>query len=297
MRKPPNILYGVDETPPIGVSVLSGLQHVGLMANFLVYPMLVAQAAGSSPEVAAALVNMTLIALAVFIADDLVLWIPGLILDVRANGGGNGVTWGTQAPWKAPCRHLAKNRAANCWIVGSAQRYSENHTGGLRPMTVVAFQFSAFQRTTSTLGDGGMKHSRSTRTPLGQVQTISRRACSITSRWRTRSPGKSGGQVQCQLADRFGTRAGPPVVAGRRALTQLAHPLRVLRPASRLDRPAVGPAFPALDAYPVGDFVNVGRLGIVAQIQPPVPDVPLAQPPDDLLARLIHAHRQIAVAQ
>ncbi len=58
-------MYGVDDTPPLSVNVLSGLQHVGLMSIYLVYPALVAQAAGSSPEVAAALVSMTLIALAV----------------------------------------------------------------------------------------------------------------------------------------------------------------------------------------------------------------------------------------
>lgn len=65
MRKPPNITYGVDESPPLGVNVLSGLQHVGLMSIYLVYPVLVAQAAGSSAEVAALLVSMTLVALAI----------------------------------------------------------------------------------------------------------------------------------------------------------------------------------------------------------------------------------------
>jgi NCS2 family nucleobase:cation symporter-2 len=65
VRKPPNISYGVDDAPPLGVNALSGLQHVGLMSIYLIYPALVAQAAGSSPEVAAAVVSMTLIALAV----------------------------------------------------------------------------------------------------------------------------------------------------------------------------------------------------------------------------------------
>lgn len=64
-HKPAGLIYGVDETPPLGVNILSGLQHVGLMSIFLVYPVLVAQAAGSTPEVAAALVSATLIALAV----------------------------------------------------------------------------------------------------------------------------------------------------------------------------------------------------------------------------------------
>lgn len=64
-RKPANIVYGVDEAPPLGVNVLSGLQHIGLMSIYLVYPVLVAQASGSPAEVAAAVVSMTLIALAV----------------------------------------------------------------------------------------------------------------------------------------------------------------------------------------------------------------------------------------
>ena len=64
MRKPPNVIYGVDESPPVGVVVLSGLQHVGLASIYLVYPVLVAQAAGASAEVASAVVAMTLLALA-----------------------------------------------------------------------------------------------------------------------------------------------------------------------------------------------------------------------------------------
>ena len=65
MRKPPNIVYGIDEIPPLGVTALSGVQHVGLMSINLVYPVLVAQAAGTSADVAAAMVSMTLIALAI----------------------------------------------------------------------------------------------------------------------------------------------------------------------------------------------------------------------------------------
>jgi xanthine permease XanP len=65
VRKPPNIVYGVDETPPLGVTALSGVQHVGLMSINLVYPVLAAQAAGTSADVAAAMVSMTLIALAI----------------------------------------------------------------------------------------------------------------------------------------------------------------------------------------------------------------------------------------
>ncbi|VTU17910.1 Xanthine permease XanP [Variovorax sp. PBS-H4] len=64
-HKPVGLIYGVDETPPLGVNIFSGLQHVGLMSIFLVYPVLIAQAAGSTAEVAAAMVSATLIAMAV----------------------------------------------------------------------------------------------------------------------------------------------------------------------------------------------------------------------------------------
>jgi NCS2 family nucleobase:cation symporter-2 len=65
MRKPTNVIYGVDETPPPGVMLFSGLQHVGLATIYLDYPVLVAQAAGAPAEVASAVVSMTLIALAI----------------------------------------------------------------------------------------------------------------------------------------------------------------------------------------------------------------------------------------
>jgi xanthine permease XanP len=64
-HKPVGLIYGVDETPPLSVNVFSGLQHVGLMSIFLVYPVLIAQAAGSTAEVAAAMVSATLIAMAI----------------------------------------------------------------------------------------------------------------------------------------------------------------------------------------------------------------------------------------
>ncbi|WP_213958692.1 solute carrier family 23 protein [Variovorax sp. dw_954] len=64
-HKPAGLLYGVDDKPPLGVNVLSGLQHVGLMFIYLVYPVLVAHAAGATPEVASTMVSFTLLAMAV----------------------------------------------------------------------------------------------------------------------------------------------------------------------------------------------------------------------------------------
>jgi NCS2 family nucleobase:cation symporter-2 len=65
MRKPANITYGVDDIPPRGVTALSGLQHVGMMSIYLIYPAIVAQAAGGTGEVVAAMISMSLVALAI----------------------------------------------------------------------------------------------------------------------------------------------------------------------------------------------------------------------------------------
>lgn len=65
MKKPLNVVYGVEERLPLAIAVLSGVQHVGLMSIYLVYPVLIAKASNNTPEVAAAMVSLTLVALAV----------------------------------------------------------------------------------------------------------------------------------------------------------------------------------------------------------------------------------------
>ena len=63
VRKPSGILYGADEQPGLGVVTLSGAQHVGLMAVNLIYPVLIAREAGSSPEMVIQIVSLTLLVL------------------------------------------------------------------------------------------------------------------------------------------------------------------------------------------------------------------------------------------
>ncbi len=41
MRKPPNLIYGLDDTPPLAVTVVNGIQHVALIAVYLIYPLVV----------------------------------------------------------------------------------------------------------------------------------------------------------------------------------------------------------------------------------------------------------------
>jgi len=48
LKKPPHIIYAVDDRPPLTVTLLSGLQHVGIIAIVLVYPLLLSREAGLS---------------------------------------------------------------------------------------------------------------------------------------------------------------------------------------------------------------------------------------------------------
>ncbi len=50
MKRPLNIVYGPEDTPPFGVTILSGLQHVGLVSIFLLVPVLACREAGLPPE-------------------------------------------------------------------------------------------------------------------------------------------------------------------------------------------------------------------------------------------------------
>ena len=46
MKRPQNYAYWLDDTPPLGVTVLSGFQHIGLVCGFLPIPLAIAREAG-----------------------------------------------------------------------------------------------------------------------------------------------------------------------------------------------------------------------------------------------------------
>jgi NCS2 family nucleobase:cation symporter-2 len=50
MKKPTNIIYGLNEAPPPLITVLNGVQHVGLIAINLVYPLLIFRMADTPVE-------------------------------------------------------------------------------------------------------------------------------------------------------------------------------------------------------------------------------------------------------
>src|SRR5271169_5263868 len=41
MKKPATMVFGVDEAPPTGLTVVTAIQHVGVIAMFLIYPLVV----------------------------------------------------------------------------------------------------------------------------------------------------------------------------------------------------------------------------------------------------------------
>jgi len=51
MSRPSNLLYGLNDVPPLGVTLLSGLQHAAMVAGIgAVFPLLVLAAAGADPS-------------------------------------------------------------------------------------------------------------------------------------------------------------------------------------------------------------------------------------------------------
>ncbi len=65
MRKPRGVVYAVDERPPATIIAISVLQHVAVMAIFLIYPVLIGREAGAGAQLISNLVSICLLVLAV----------------------------------------------------------------------------------------------------------------------------------------------------------------------------------------------------------------------------------------
>lgn len=65
MRKPANIVYALDEVPPLHVTAFNAIQHVGLIAINLVYPLLVFHLVGAPLPLIANLLAVGMIVLGV----------------------------------------------------------------------------------------------------------------------------------------------------------------------------------------------------------------------------------------
>ncbi len=65
MKKPPSLIYGVDETPPPLVTCFNGLQHVALIAINFIYPLLMFRAAGTPLALVSGLLSTGILVLGI----------------------------------------------------------------------------------------------------------------------------------------------------------------------------------------------------------------------------------------
>src|SRR5262245_24880865 len=65
MIKPANLFCGCGDVPPSSVTWISAVQHVGVIAIFMVYPLIIGREAGVSADDLANILRMSMIALAV----------------------------------------------------------------------------------------------------------------------------------------------------------------------------------------------------------------------------------------
>ena len=63
-KKPANIIYGLEELPPVLVTIMAGLQQVGVVSINLVYPLLVFRVIGAPIELVSSLLSMGMFVLA-----------------------------------------------------------------------------------------------------------------------------------------------------------------------------------------------------------------------------------------
>jgi NCS2 family nucleobase:cation symporter-2 len=63
-ERPPDLIYGLDERPPLPHLILLGAQHVAIICPYLVFVTLITGAAGASSAVASHAVGLGMIAIA-----------------------------------------------------------------------------------------------------------------------------------------------------------------------------------------------------------------------------------------
>lgn len=64
-RKPADLIYGVNEIPPIGTSIVLAAQHAFVALISMTYPVIIVLESGGTRQMAAAMVSMTLIGMAI----------------------------------------------------------------------------------------------------------------------------------------------------------------------------------------------------------------------------------------
>jgi xanthine permease XanP len=61
-KKPPELIYGVDDTPPLSACLLLGVQHVFIITIALIFPVVLVRAIGGSAAQAGFMVSMSMLA-------------------------------------------------------------------------------------------------------------------------------------------------------------------------------------------------------------------------------------------
>lgn len=61
-KKPSELVYGVDDNPPLPESILLGLQHISIVTIALIFPVVIVRAIGGTPEQAGFMVSMCMFA-------------------------------------------------------------------------------------------------------------------------------------------------------------------------------------------------------------------------------------------
>jgi NCS2 family nucleobase:cation symporter-2 len=64
MKKPVTLVYGSEDRPPLGVTVLTGIQHAGMNAIFLLFPLLVSREGGLSTHQIGDVLSLAMIVMA-----------------------------------------------------------------------------------------------------------------------------------------------------------------------------------------------------------------------------------------
>jgi xanthine permease XanP len=65
MAKPANLVYGPEEVPPSSVTWISAIQHVGVIAIFMIYPLIIGREAGASADQLGNMLRIGMLALAI----------------------------------------------------------------------------------------------------------------------------------------------------------------------------------------------------------------------------------------
>jgi xanthine permease XanP len=64
-KKPANLIYGLDETPPLGTTLLLGFQHILALSSAFVYPVILLQETDILPEQAERMIHTSMIVMGV----------------------------------------------------------------------------------------------------------------------------------------------------------------------------------------------------------------------------------------